>query len=239
MENERFGVVRDSMDHNQLLQKAELGKIKRRCYTLPGTEFTYGQNSFMKEGGVAAAIGHWNSVEANKSRHKKPQSNFVALNREAVKSGLVTAAEHQAYRNTHDIWRPSDRVKIDHAKMVFPPDTTFGICTRPSTAIYDLLENKYQYLWIEQQRQASEELRLKSKEKMRRARMQDTRTTLLRRYQPPTDPAPLWQLPRFQKIGPHLNTFPNEEARRKAFSAHHSDGIARRGLHAQGIYTIN
>ncbi|XP_053328388.1 cilia- and flagella-associated protein 77 [Spea bombifrons] len=240
MENERFGVIRDSMKNNQLLQKAEFGRIKRRCYTLPGPNFTYGQSSFVKEGGVATAIGHWDVVdEKSKVRHRKLQPNFIALNRESVKSGLVTAAEHQTFRNTHQIWCPLHEGHGPRPSLTFPPDMTFGICTRPSTPIYDLLENKYQYVWIQQQREASEALKLKSQEKIKKERVQDTRTTILRRYQPPEDPAPLWQLPRFQKVGPHLDTFPNQAARQKAFSAQHSDGIAHRGLRGQGVYNIS
>ncbi|KAM5145909.1 cilia- and flagella-associated protein 77 [Mantella aurantiaca] len=238
MENERFGVVRETMNNNQLLQKAELGKIKKRCFSLPGPDFTYGQNSFLKEGGVAAAIGHWQTVEA-KARQRKLESDFVALNREAVKSGLVTATEHQIFRNTHKIWLPFNEGRIKDHSLHIPPGMTFGISNRPSTPINELIEHKYQNIWLEQQRQATEALRILSMEKKKMDKVQDTRTTMLRRFQPEADPAPLWHLPRFQKVGPSLNTFPSDKARQRAFSARHSDGIARRGLHGQGIYNIS
>ncbi|XP_056394383.1 cilia- and flagella-associated protein 77 [Hyla sarda] len=238
MENQRYGVVRESMNNNQLLQKAELGKTKKRCYSLPGPDFTYGQDSYLREGGVAEAIGHWRTVEA-RAHERKLESDFVTLNREAVKSGLVTAAEHQAFRNTHKIWRPVNEGRQKPRSQRLPQDVTYGICTRPSTPIYDLIENKYQQLWLEQQRQATEALRMMSKEKIQLRKVQDTRTTQLRRYQPPADPAPLWKLPQFEKVGPHLDTFPSEKARQRAFSAHRSDGIARQGLHGQGIYNIS
>ncbi|XP_053551858.1 cilia- and flagella-associated protein 77 [Bombina bombina] len=238
MENERFGMVRESMQENQLLQKAELGKVKQRCYKLPGENFVYGLNTAIKEGGVAEAIGHWQTVESL-ARPRKLVPNFQALNREAVKSGLVTSAEHTAYRNTHHIWLKFHEGGKRNLRMQFPPDMTFGISTRPSTPIFDLMENRYQHLWEEQQRKVTEELRHKAKQMNKIGKVQDTRTTLLRRYQPPDEPAPLWQLPRFQKIGPHLDTFPSQEARRKAFSAQHSDAIARRGLYGRGIYTVS
>ncbi|KAM4012301.1 cilia- and flagella-associated protein 77-like, partial [Anomaloglossus baeobatrachus] len=109
----------------------------------------------------------------------------------------------------------------------------------PSTPIYDLMEHKYQRLWLEQQQEASEALRILSREKIQQRKVQDTRTTMLRRYRPPADPAPLWKLPRFEKVPPHLDTFPSEEARQRAFSAHRSDAVARQGLHGQGIYNIS
>ncbi|XP_075041388.1 cilia- and flagella-associated protein 77 isoform X2 [Mixophyes fleayi] len=217
---------------------AELGKSMRKCYSLPGPNFTYGQNSFLKDGGVAEAIGHWRSVEA-KARQRKLESDFVALNREAVKSGLVTAAEHQTFRNTHDIWRPVTEGHAKHHGLRLPPGMTYGISTRPSTPIMELMEHRYQQVWLEHQRQATEALRLRSKEKMKLGKAQDTRTTILRRYQPPEEPAPLWQLPHFQKVGPHLDTFGSDKARQRAFSAHQSDAIARRGVRGQGIYNVS
>ncbi|XP_063792837.1 cilia- and flagella-associated protein 77 isoform X2 [Pseudophryne corroboree] len=238
MENERFGVVRDSMQNNQLLQKAELGKSMRKCYSLPGPDYTYGQSSYLKDGGVAEAIGHWRSVEA-KAHQRKLERDFVALNREAVKSGLVTAGEHQTFRNTHNIWRPVHEGHVKPQDLHLPPGMTFGISSRPSTPIMDLIEHRYQHLWLEQQKQATEALRLKSLEKIKLGKVQDTRTTMLRRYQPPEEPAPLWQLPRFQKVGPHLDTFGSDRARQRAFSAHQSDAIARRGILGQGIYNIS
>ncbi|MEE6505406.1 hypothetical protein FKM82_005517 [Ascaphus truei] len=236
MENERFGLVRDSMQDNVLLRKSELGKTMRPCYALPGPDFIYGQNTSLKEGGVAEAIGHWQAIEA-RARRRKLERNFVALNREAVKSGLVTAAEHQTYRNTHQIWLAVNEGRIKHLGLRLPPNMTFGITTRPSTPIFDLLENKYQHLWVEQQ--AKQTVRIKTKEKIKLGDVKDTRTSMLRRYQPPADPAPLWQLPRFQKVGTHLDTFSTQEARQRAFTDHRSNGVARRGLNGQGIYNIS
>ncbi|KAG8547288.1 hypothetical protein GDO81_028655, partial [Engystomops pustulosus] len=188
---------------------------------------------------LCASIGQWRRLEA-RAHQRKLESNFVALNREAVKSGLVTTAEHQAFRNTHKIWRyPVNEGRVKTCSPHLPPGTTYGICTRPSTPIYDLIEHKYQRLWLEQQEQASEALRIMSKEKIQLRKVQSTRTSLLRRYQPPADPAPLWKLPRFDKVGPHLDTFPSDKARQRAISAHQSDAIARQGLHGQGIYNIS
>ncbi|KAE8582611.1 hypothetical protein XENTR_v10020187 [Xenopus tropicalis] len=238
MENERFGVVRDSMEDNTLLQRAQLGTVRRASYPLPGADFTYGVKSYIQDGGVALALGQWNSIEA-KTRLRKLERDYVALNREAVKSGLVTAHEHQVYRNHHQIWRPLHEGCTKPQGLNLPTNMTFGISTRPSTPIGDLLDHRYQRLWVEQQRVAQEALLLKSKEKIKKSKVQNTRTSLLRRYQPPGDPAPLWHLPRFEKVAAHLDTFRTPELRQKAFSAHHSDAVARRGLHGLGIYNIS
>ena len=39
-----------------LILKSELGKVRSRCYTLPGEEFTYGVKSTPLDGGVAEGI---------------------------------------------------------------------------------------------------------------------------------------------------------------------------------------
>ncbi|TFK02731.1 N-acylethanolamine-hydrolyzing acid amidase [Platysternon megacephalum] len=51
-ENERLGVARDSMVQNPLIAKAELGKPRRSCYTLPGYDFAYGLYLHGADGGV-------------------------------------------------------------------------------------------------------------------------------------------------------------------------------------------
>ncbi|KAM4665009.1 cilia- and flagella-associated protein 77 isoform 2-T2 [Discoglossus pictus] len=216
---------------------AELGKIKTRCYTVPGPNFTYGMNSNMKEGGVAEATGHWDTV-ASIPRVIILEPHYVSLNREAVKSGMVTAGENYIYRKSHHIWRKPREGVLKDVRVRLPPNMTFGIPSRPSTPIYDLLENKFQHLWVEQQRQITQNIRKKQLEKYKSGKIQDTRTTLLRRYQPPEEPTPLWQLPRFQKIGPHLDTFPTQEERQKAFRAQSAEGVARKGLQGRGIYNF-
>ncbi|XP_029469552.1 cilia- and flagella-associated protein 77 isoform X2 [Rhinatrema bivittatum] len=235
MENDRLGLIRDSMRDNQILQKAELGKTLKKCYTLPGPDFVYGRKNYARDGGVPEAIGHWHSIEAKALRRELPRG-YIALNREAVKAGLVTVEEQDQYRKAHDIRYNAEGGRFPRRPWHPPEGMTYGISSRPSTPFFDLLEHKYRELWIKQQKLRDEAERLRYREKIQK-RLYDTRTTLLRKYQPPVDPAPLWQLPRFKKVGPHLDTFTNSEARQKAFSAQHRDGTARKGLFKQGIYT--
>ncbi|KAG8447591.1 hypothetical protein GDO86_014917 [Hymenochirus boettgeri] len=217
--------------------EAELGRTRKTTYPLPGPDFTYGVNSYIREGGVALALGQWSTIEA-KAGTRKLEPHYIALNREAVKSGLVTAHEHQVYRNHHQIWRalPEDRTKSQGDSL--PANMTFGISTRPSTPIGDLLEHRYRHLWIEQQRGAQETLQLQSKEKVKKSKVQHTRASILRKHHPQEEPPPLWHLPRFDKVGPHLDTFQSPEIRQKAFIAHNSESAARRGLNGQGVYSI-
>ncbi|XP_013382287.1 cilia- and flagella-associated protein 77-like [Lingula anatina] len=93
-------------------------------------------------------------------------------------------------------------------------------------------------MWLEERRRS--ELTKREKEhtkKQTNNKIYETRASLLRTHQIPVDPAPLWQMPKFQaKALPHLQTFRTERKRRDAFDHHASDGISRKGVFGHGIY---
>uniref|UniRef100_A0A8C3PCI3 Cilia- and flagella-associated protein 77 n=1 Tax=Chrysemys picta bellii TaxID=8478 RepID=A0A8C3PCI3_CHRPI len=128
MENERIGVVRDTMLQNHLILKPELGKTRSRCTRLPGSDFVYGLTLCGTDGGVPEAIGHWNSVKPISKATKELPRDFVAMNRGAVIAGLVTTKEHYQYRQIHDIRRPEDderHFKRDPPRL--PDAMTYGM----------------------------------------------------------------------------------------------------------------
>uniref|UniRef100_A0ABI7ZR16 Cilia and flagella associated protein 77 n=1 Tax=Felis catus TaxID=9685 RepID=A0ABI7ZR16_FELCA len=131
MENERLGVVRDSMFQNPLIVKAELGKPRERSYTLPGIDFNYGLYVRGLDGGVPEALGHWNVFRQQPTCPHELTRNYIAMNRGAVKAGLVTARENFLYRQLNDI-RISDQddrhVKKEMPSL--PPNMTFGVVAR-------------------------------------------------------------------------------------------------------------
>ncbi|XP_043914743.1 cilia- and flagella-associated protein 77 [Protopterus annectens] len=236
MEGERLGITRASMLQNHLLIQAPLGKARRRGLPLPEPGFIYGRNNYVQEGGVASAISHWDINEPVKHISQMDR-DFVALNRAAVKAGLVTAPEHYYFRATHDIRCKDMKSESGRSHITrLPPDMTFGISTRPSTPISDLLANTYQDRWLQDQRSAEKVHQAKDQKKVQLGKVFETRASLLRKYQPPIDPAPLWQLPRFQKIGPHLETFRDPELRRRSYRAQNSEAATRSGHLGQGIY---
>ncbi|XP_069729366.1 cilia- and flagella-associated protein 77 [Phaenicophaeus curvirostris] len=225
-ENERLGVARDSMLRNPLILKAELGKPRRNCYTLPGFDFAYGMCIQRRDGGVPEAIGHWDTVKPRTitSVQDKPR-DFITMNRAATKAGYTTAREFNLFYKTKNIRRKDE---YDHFKSPpkLPEDFTYGMRPRPSTPLYDLLQHKYKELWMEQQRALTAALRIQKKKK---ERAPDTRTTWLRKHPPPAKEESFWHLPHFEKVGPHLSTFPDRGARKKAFSASHGEVPARPG----------
>merc|ERR1712212_1237689 len=100
------------------------------------------------------------------------------------------------------------------------PDIMFGVPTRPSTPIFDLLEHKYQKIWVKEQAHKQD----KAKEAAKG------------RHRPVVETRELWHMKKFKKVGPHLETFRCEEARQKAFKAHETDKSGRMGVQGHGRY---
>ncbi|KAI5088451.1 cilia- and flagella-associated protein 77 [Silurus meridionalis] len=242
MDSVHIGVFRDSMANNPLLLKPKIGKPISRGLTFPGPDFVYGIVTTRQDGGVAKALSSWHAPVQSFSHSAqcgKTERDFVALNREGVKCGLVTAKELQQYRATHDIRRPVATEVFKYAPVQIPEGITFGIPTRPSTPISALLEYRYRQRWLEEQLAKDRALLEHQNKKFQLTRNQDTRTTLLRKNRPLEEPPSTWKLPRFQQIGPALDTFRDSEARRKALAAHNMDSVARRGLLGQGTYNVD
>ncbi|KAF5920983.1 hypothetical protein HPG69_014672 [Diceros bicornis minor] len=112
-------------------QQAELGKPREISCSLPGINFNYGLYIRGLDGGVPEAIGHWNVFKQQPTCPQELTRNYIAMNRGAVKAGLVTARENFLYRQLNDI-RISDqddrRLKKEPPSL--PPNMTFGIRAR-------------------------------------------------------------------------------------------------------------
>ncbi|XP_039718862.1 cilia- and flagella-associated protein 77 isoform X2 [Pteropus medius] len=68
-------------------------------------------------------------------------------------------------------------------------------------------------------------------------KLYETRSSQLRKYKPPVKLDALWHMPHFQKVGPHLDTFPTEADRQRAFRAHREECAVRQGTLRAGNYT--
>uniref|UniRef100_A0A8C8SN06 Cilia and flagella associated protein 77 n=1 Tax=Pelusios castaneus TaxID=367368 RepID=A0A8C8SN06_9SAUR len=211
-ENERLGVARDSMVQNPLIAKAELGKARRSCYTLPGYDFAYGLYIHGNDGGVPEAIGHWHSMKPKPPSPREIPRDYVAMNRGALKAGYVTAREYNLYRQLKDIrCNEDDESRFKKAPPKVPPGMTYGSLARPSTPFFDLLQHRYKEAWMEQQRAITVAQQV-GKKKVTKRKVYETRTTLLRKHQPPVKLDSLWHMPHFQKVGSkngHLQSLPS------------------------------
>lgn len=242
-----LGDKRETMLENQLLLRSELGRPMKRGYSMyPGEVFTYGRPNEAKDGGASEALSGWPGSglyfhrKKDSGKDSMPDRDFMALNKASVNQGLTTAPEYYQYRATHDIRR---KVQTDEGKKKttkrIPPTRVFGISTRPSTPIHDLLEHKYQDLWLTDRR--STELAKMQKDETMKAKpgkVYQTRASQLRIHQVPVEQSPLWKLPRFSRTAlPHLETFRGDSAvKDKAFKHHKSDCISRKGFFGHGVY---
>ncbi|XP_011413078.2 cilia- and flagella-associated protein 77 isoform X1 [Magallana gigas] len=257
-----LGAHRETMLNNELLLRTELGKPKRRGYGSPGEGFVFGRPNEARHGGADDALHGWQRTLSTTTlpfarKDKNADRDFMALNKAAVQNGLVTAGENYEFRATHDVRRKTAGSENTRARTRrIPPTMVFGISTRPSTPIFDLLEHKYQDKWLQQRRQQElanrkeetqnpilPEARLSQSagpypiQKRNPSKVYETRASLLRTYQNPVDPAPLWQMPKFRNSArPSLETFRSPKARELAYQNFGSDQISRKGKLGHGVY---
>ncbi|XP_038637576.1 cilia- and flagella-associated protein 77 [Scyliorhinus canicula] len=235
-ENDRVGEIRDTMLINPLLIKPELGKGKRSGNLLPGPNYVYGTIEKVNDGGVPAAIGHWHTVKPRKQETlQKLKRDFAALNKAAIKAGLITPREIQQFRATHDIGTLGKKAEKKEGLL---PEITFGMPTRTSTPMFDLLENKFQKEWLDEQKVRDHIKKKKKTHQVTLVKNYQTRAAVLNKAVPKVDPAPIVHPKRYQKIGPHLDTFRSIKARRAAFDTNWLDSAARSGPHGHGVYVF-
>ncbi|KAL7392182.1 hypothetical protein ABVT39_020578 [Epinephelus coioides] len=245
MSSPRVGVVRDSMLTNPLLIKASLGQSQTRGMSLPGPDFTFGTRSSHRDGGVPEVLSSWSvqSRRGDSAPHRPLPPDFVSLNRDAVKSGLVTAKELSQYRAQRGGVRtknPAPKHQEGGASQrQAVPDIVFGVKTRASSPLSDLLSHQYGRHWIDEQLSRNRTSDHKQLQRIRPGNIPDTRTSLLRRSRAlPVTQTP-FTLPRFKQVAPALDTFRDQEARMRALRAHQSDSVSRRGVQGLGTYSLD
>ncbi|KAH0505251.1 hypothetical protein LTLLF_177985 [Microtus ochrogaster] len=188
--------------------RAELGKPRERSCSLPGINFNYGLYIRGLDGGVPEAIGHWNVFKQQPTCPHELTRNYIAMNRGAVKAGLVTARENMLYRELNDIRISDQEERRQKEPPSVPPNVTFGIRSRPSTPFFDLLQHRYQQLWVQEQKATQQAIKLEKKQKVYLGKLYETRSSQLRKYKPLVKLDALWHMPHFQKVsGPFLHLF--------------------------------
>ena len=226
--------------HNPLLSKAELGRPRLRFFTLPPEGFTYGRKNFSQDGGAREAM-HWtkspNRVEFKTTPLPK---DFISLNREALAAGFTTAPGQSNFRGGHDI-RQRDKIGRTRCRSEIPksapPDLAYGISTRPSTPINELLGYKYQERWIqERKRSLLDEFERQGEERRALRTVNQTKTSLMRKKTPSVECYTFWQMPRFQKTPSKVASFRNIDLKEKSFKAHQDEAPKREGIFGQGVY---
>ncbi|XP_041368884.1 cilia- and flagella-associated protein 77-like isoform X2 [Gigantopelta aegis] len=235
-----LGEKRDTMLENELLLRPKLGIPRSRGLKYPGEGFIFGVSTDSGTNTAAEALRGWPGLPPlgvpQNLRPKTPERDFMALNCQAVHNGLVKAPEYNLYRATHDI-RVQDAEVSQKEKESVPLYTkVYGMPTRPSTPIFDVLEHKFQERWL-QRRRLQDLAARRSAVKQKECRGYVTRSAMLRTFQNPVEPPPLWQMPRFAETAkPHLQTFRTTKAKKDAFDHFCHDKIGRQGTFGEGVY---
>ncbi|KAJ0019858.1 hypothetical protein NQD34_007427 [Periophthalmus magnuspinnatus] len=230
----RVGVFRDSMLIRPNIIKAPLGKPIYRGFSIPGPAFTFGVSNSEDQERVA----HVHSASS------LPPVDFVALNRNAIKSGLITAKELRQYRAQRpprvqpNTGRQDRRQPITgQGKQGLVPDITYGIISRQDTPLNLLLAHEYGQRWI------IEQLERKKTENRRQSTtlvIADTRSSLLRKTQilPQNQTQTLPKTSRYSQVGPALETFRHPKSRTQAMKAQEREAPSRRAW-GQGVYNLD
>lgn len=254
----RLGQYRESMATNPLLRKASLGKPMQRGFDLPGENFIYGRPNHCIDGGAQEAMQYCvldykkQCDEANSKANRKNvrRVNFVKRNRFAVQQGLVNAREQAcASKNLTEAYliKPPTKVRYTSAPVSgsLPPDMTFGISTRPSTPVFELLEHRYQTKWLQsqQKRQLQTDECAKNtaagKIKNTQANFQKACKMFAQRCPDHHNSKQYkkdWQMTKWATIGPHLHTFRSPKVRERSMATHNASKNSRRGVFGHGIY---
>ncbi|KAM7017685.1 cilia- and flagella-associated protein 77 [Tautogolabrus adspersus] len=244
MSSPRLGVVRDSMLINPRIAKAPLGQSRSFGLSVPGPNFTYGTSSSHSDGGVAKVLSGWRvqPSRGDSAPHQTVIPDFVSLNRDAVKSGLVTSKELSQYRAQRGVANNALKPKESlTSRCPVVPDITFGVPNRPSSPLSDVLSHQYGDRWLDKQLTRNQKIS-NNQQKLQRiksGRFQDNRASLLRRSRPlPVTQTP-FKLTRFTQVAPALDTFRDQEARLQAFRAHQLNSVSRRRVQDLGTHSLD
>ncbi|XP_063753986.1 cilia- and flagella-associated protein 77 isoform X2 [Eleginops maclovinus] len=231
MSSPRLGVVRDSMLTNPLHIKASLGRSLSRGFSVPGPDFTFGMRSSLREEGVAEILSSWSVQRRADSAPAQPSApDFLSLNQDAVRSGIVTSKELSQYRAQRGGAKshPPRPQRGGASRRPVVPDITFGVPTRAESPIADLLSHQYARRWVDQ-RLSRDQTDNQQQQRIKAERIQDTRTSQMRRSRALPVLAPPHTLRPLPQVAPALDTFRDPDARLRALRAHR----AQRGV--QGL----
>merc|ERR1719321_2304296 len=153
-------VVRKTEQHNPLLQRTALGKSRRSTYELPDEGFVFGRPSIHDGEGSAEVLSTW--VEHHANPDSVPGRDFMALNKRATISKMVSAKDVTAFRKAHDIrLKRGDTMQYSSSRNILPSDVdpahTYGRANRPSTPIADVIQSAYENDWVDEQMKRREE----------------------------------------------------------------------------------
>ncbi len=160
--------------NNPLIRRAEVGKpaFHNDLPPLP-TDYTFGAPLKRDPEGAGDVMLTW-------QQHCPPVSkmtydfgrDFVTLNRKSIADKCVTAKQLSSYRQEHDARiKPKVSAKkplIAPAAVISDPNHAFGAKSEHSERVADLIQNRWEYEWVAEQKRRCEAVEAaRSKERAR------------------------------------------------------------------------
>jgi len=235
-DDERLGITRPSMKDNPILASS-IPKVGKRSVPTSkiAVETVHGLPSIYT-GTVAETLVHRPKRPATAPAASSRRLDYVKFNKVAVNTGLVTAREQQALRETTKFYRPTSAAPMRSQYTNEAAKTmVHGVPTPEQDDIVALVSMSYRKDWIQQQRQRDQQ---EVEARLRRQNLQagTTKTVLLRQKGPqPAAPEP-FVLKQFRNIPPAVSSFRSPAERERALLSQSLDGVARVGYQHQGVY---
>merc|ERR1719219_2642265 len=180
--------------------------------------------------------------------------NYIKKNKIAVEKGLVNAREQAACSK-----------ELEKAYLITPPtlksnknspgscgndraikntDMTFGISTRPSTPVFELLEHHYQMKWLQHRQKKQRQMEECAKKAKGRSGIKNTQANYQKqakitqnlRDNDSKQYHKSWQMNKWKKIGASLNTFRSDSVRETSMAHHYETMNTRQGIFGHGNY---
>ncbi|KAG1676647.1 hypothetical protein FOA52_008777 [Chlamydomonas sp. UWO 241] len=106
-QNMRVGTMRGSMTTNPLLNKPELGEVKKTTFSHPPPDHTFGYKAPHDSEGAREITMKWKEHASSPSNLTstagKPNLDFTAMNKLSAMSGLTRAHEQGDFRTMHPV----------------------------------------------------------------------------------------------------------------------------------------
>jgi len=145
--------------------------------------------------------------------------DFVKLNRMSVQDGCISAKQSTDYRKSHDARiKPkvtNKRPLIAPAAVISDPNHSFGAKSEHCERVADLIQNRWEYEWVAEQKRRCEELE-EAKSKERKRHVGPNLSSATRRLEAvqrmkAVTPAPYesFTLPQFRNVPPRVHATPS------------------------------
>eukprot|EP01062_Namystynia_karyoxenos_P062427 TRINITY_DN55307_c0_g1_i1.p1 TRINITY_DN55307_c0_g1~~TRINITY_DN55307_c0_g1_i1.p1 ORF type:complete len:248 (+),score=86.41 TRINITY_DN55307_c0_g1_i1:112-855(+) len=152
-------------------------------------QYTYGMALKRDTEGAGDVVLSWKGHVQSPPPKGGASKDFVRMNKRAAASHCVSPRETSEFRKTHELHVPRSRATKDRSvpKAVRDPAMVFGRRTPGEVSVGELIANKFETEWIEQQR-AHEQRERQARRALLQKKSRNRRQFM---HRPPEQEAPL------------------------------------------------